>query len=133
MPSLVSTVIAIWALAVALMLLWCVTRRRNAQPSPLAPAAEDNNVLHNRIGAAREQLDRIENPIEKNAPTLRRQLCQDKNCAGAGSKSDERPQEARFPRVPPPPPYSMVDREDRGPPRTSKRDNWQPSRTERVV
>ncbi|GLD67734.1 protein jagged-1a-like protein [Lates japonicus] len=76
-PLLVSVVIVVWALAVASMLLWCVKRRRKQSAhtgvstqasSSLAPAVEDNNALHNSVSAAREQLNHIKNPIEKNPP-----------------------------------------------------------------
>lgn len=158
-PLLVSAMIVVWALALVLMLLWCVRRRRkqsthtgvNTQPSPLAPATEDNNALHNSVSTAREHLNHIKNPIEKNAPNqhlLRHHLCEDKNSVNTrirksdtGSQSDEdemdkRLQKARFPRAPPP--YSLVDWEERAPHRTSKRDNrqLQPqslNRTERIV
>lgn len=146
-PLLVSTVIVVWALALVSMLLWCVRRRRKqsthtgvtTQPSPLAPAAEDNNALHNSVGAAREHLNHIKNPIEKNAPNhhlLRHHLCEDKNSINArirrsdtGSQSDEdvmdkRLQKVGLPRAPVPP-YSLVDWEERASHRTSKQDNRQ--------
>ncbi|TKS67962.1 Protein jagged-1a [Collichthys lucidus] len=157
-PLLVSVVIVVWVLAIASMLLWCVRRRRkqsahmgvNTQPlSSLAPAAEDNNALHNSISAAREQLNHIKNPIEKNPPNHQHHhlllhhhhLCEDKNSVNAkirksdtGSQSDEdemdkRLQKARFPRAPPA--YSLVDWKERGAPHrtgehwTNKQDNRQ--------
>nr|XP_046232806.1 protein jagged-1a-like isoform X3 [Scatophagus argus] len=149
-PLLVSVVIVVWALAIVSMLLWCVRRRRkqsthtgvSTQPSSLVPAAEDNNALHNSLSTAREQLNHIKNPIEKNPPSqhhqhhlLHHHLCEDKNSVNArirksdtGSQSDEdemdkRLQKARFPRAPPA--YSLVDWEDRVPHWTSKQDNRQ--------
>lgn len=163
-PLLVSVVIVVWVLAVASMLLWCMRRRRkqsahtgvSTQPSSSsssAPAAEDNNALHHSVGAAREQLNHIKNPIEKNPPNhhhhhqhhllLHHHLCDDKNSINAnirkpetGSQSDEdeidkRVQKARFARAPPA--YSLVDWEERPPLRmtgkaphwTSKQDNRQ--------
>ncbi|XP_042372480.1 protein jagged-1a-like [Plectropomus leopardus] len=171
-PLLVSTVIAVWALAIASMLLWCVRRRRKQSAhtgvstqlaASLAPAAEDNNALHNSVSAAREQLNHIKNPIEKNPPNhrdhhllLHHHLCEDKNAVNAkirrsdaGSQSDEdemdkRLQKARFTRAPPA--YSLVDWEERPlqrstgkPPHwTSKQDNRQlqtqsANRTEFIV
>lgn len=163
-PLLVSVVIAVWALAIASTLLWCVRRRRKhsahtgvstqaaaaASPSS-ATAAEDNNALHNSVSTAREQLNHIKNPIEKNPPHHQHRhlllhhhhLCEDKNSVNAkirksdtGSQSDEdemdkRLQKARFPRTPPA--YSLVDWEDRPPHHTtgkpphwtSKQDNRQ--------
>lgn len=162
MPLLVSVLIVVWALVIASMLLWCVRRRRKqsahaavgTQPSSSssAPAAEDNNALQNSVSAAREQLNHIKNPIDKNPPNhhlhhhphlLHHHLCEDKNSVNAkirrsdtGSQSDEdemdkRVQKARFPRAPPA--YSLVDWEERPPCRTpgqpphwtSKRDNRQ--------
>lgn len=161
-PLLVSVVIVVWALAIASMLLWCVRRRRKqsahtgvstqAASASLAPAAEDNNALHNSVSTAREQLNHIKNPIEKNPPShhhqhhhhlLHHHLCEDKNSVNtkimksdAGSQSDEdemdkRLQKARFPRAPPA--YSLVDWEERPPHHTtgkpphwtSKQDNRQ--------
>lgn len=143
-PLLVSTVIVVWALAIVSMLLWCVRRRRKQSAhtgvstqlssSSLAPATEDNNALHNSVIAAREQLNHIKNPIEKNPPNqhhqqqqhhllLHHHLCEDKNSVNskirksdAGSQSDEdemdkRLQKARFPRAPPA--YSLVNWEER--------------------
>uniref|UniRef100_A0A7N8XXP7 Delta-like protein n=1 Tax=Mastacembelus armatus TaxID=205130 RepID=A0A7N8XXP7_9TELE len=156
-PLLVSVAIVIWALAVASTLLWCVRRRRkhNAHTgvstqvsSSLAPTAEDNNALHNSVSAAREQLNHIKNPIEKNPPShhlllLHHRLYEDKNAinarsrkSDAGSQSDEdevdkQLQKSRFPRAPPA--YSLVDWEERPPHHTtgkpphwtSKQDNRQ--------
>lgn len=163
-PLLVSTVMVLWALAIVSMLLWCVRRRRkqsahtgvSTQPSSsLAPTAEDNNALHNSVIAAREQLNHIKNPIEKNPPNqhhqqqqqhhllLHHHLCEDKNSVNvkirksdAGSQSDEdemdkRLQKARFPRAPPA--YSLVNWEEqphlhltgRPPHWSSKQDNRQ--------
>lgn len=155
-PLLVSVVIVIWALAVASMLLWCVRRRRkqsthtgvSTQASAITPPpAEDNNALHNSVMAAREQLNHIKNPIEKNPQhhllIHHHHLYEDKNSVNAkirksdtGSLSedeevDKRLQKARFPRAPPA--YSLVDREDRPPHHstgrpphwTSKQDNRQ--------
>ncbi|XP_033480646.2 protein jagged-1a isoform X1 [Epinephelus lanceolatus] len=160
-PLLVSVVIVVWVLAIASMLLWCVRRRRKQSAhtgvstqsaASLAPATEDNNALHNSVSAAREQLNHIKNPIEKNPPNqhhqhhhhlLHHHLCEDKNAVNAkirksdtGSQSDEdemdkRLQKARFPRAPPA--YSLVDWEERPPhcttgkpPHwTSKQDNRQ--------
>ncbi|KAK2817570.1 hypothetical protein Q5P01_025761 [Channa striata] len=124
-PLLVSAVIVVWVLAVSSMLL-C-------------------------LSAAREQLNHIKNPIEKNPPNhhqqhhllLRHQLYEGKNSVNAkiqksdaGSQSDEdngdkRMQKAKFPRAPPA--YSLVDWEERPrhhttakPPHwTSKQDNRQ--------
>ncbi|KAG7236916.1 hypothetical protein INR49_000128, partial [Caranx melampygus] len=148
-PLLVSVVIVVWALAVALMLLWCVRRRRKSSahtgvsaqaPPSVAPAVEDNNALHNSVSAAREQLNHIKNPIEKNPANpqhpqhhllLHHHLYEDKNAVNAkvkksegGSQSDEdevdkRLQKARFPRAPPA--YSLVDWEERPPHRTAGR------------
>lgn len=159
-PLLVSVVIVVWLTAVASMLLWCVRKRRKsssahtgvsaqALPPAAAPAAEDNNALHNSVGAAaREQLNHIKNPIEKLQHHHQQQhqlllhhhhhhLYEDKNAinakirksdggGGDGSQSDEdevdkRLQKARFPRAPPA--YSLVDWEERRPHRTSKQDN----------
>uniref|UniRef100_A0A7N6A590 Delta-like protein n=1 Tax=Anabas testudineus TaxID=64144 RepID=A0A7N6A590_ANATE len=159
-PLLVSVVIVVWLLAVVSMLLWCVRRRRKRSAhtgvstqvsSSLTPAAEDNNALHNSVSTAREQLNHIKNLIEKNPPNhhqqhhllLHHQLYEDKNSVNArvqksdtGSQSDEeevdkRLQKARFPRGPPP--YSLVDWEERHPHHmtgkpphwTSKQDNRQ--------
>lgn len=161
-PLLVSAVIVVWALAIALMLLWCVRRRRKQSSHTgvstqaalasvsLAPAAEDNNALHNSVSTAREQLNHIKNPIEKNTPNhqhhqllLHHHLCEDKNSVNAkirksdtGSQSEEdevdkRLQKARFPRAPPA--YSLVDWEEQPPHHTtgkpphwtSKQDNRQ--------
>ncbi|XP_035516026.1 protein jagged-1a-like [Morone saxatilis] len=153
-PLLVSVVIVVWALAITSMLLWCVRRRRKQSahtgvstqpppPSSMVPAAEDNNALHNSISAAREQLNHIKNPIEKNPPNHHQHhlllhhhhLREDKNSVNAkirksdtGSQSDEeemdkRLQKARFPRAPPA--YSLVDWEERPPHWTSKQDNRQ--------
>lgn len=152
-PLLVSVVIVVWVLAIASMLLWCVRRRRkqsahtgvNTQPlASMAPPAEDNNALHNSISAAREQLNHIKNPIEKNPPNHQHHhhlllhhhhLCEDKNSVNAkirksdtGSQSgeeemDKRLQKARFPRAPPA--YSLVDWEERDPHRmTGKHPHW---------
>uniref|UniRef100_A0A3B4Z5A1 Delta-like protein n=1 Tax=Stegastes partitus TaxID=144197 RepID=A0A3B4Z5A1_9TELE len=160
MPLLVSVIVVVWALAVASALLWCIRRRRKLNThtavstqasSSLAPAAEDNNALHNSISTAREQLNHIKNPIEKNPPShhqqhqllLHHHLYEDKNSVNAkirkadsGSQSDEdevdkRLQKARFPLTPPA--YSLVDWEERAahhtaskPPHwTSKQDNRQ--------
>lgn len=147
MPLLVSVVIVVWVLAVTSMLLWCVRRRRkqsahtgvSTQPSSsLTPAAEDNNALHTSVGTAREQLNHIKNLIEKNPPNhhqqqhhhlLHHHLYEDKNSVNAkirksdtGSQSDEdevdkRLQKARFPRAPPP--YSLVNWEERHPHHTT--------------
>ncbi|XP_069577733.1 protein jagged-1a-like [Brachyistius frenatus] len=121
MPLLVSMVTVVWAAAAASVFLWCVRRRRkqSAHAGVSAQAVvEDNNALHASIGAAREQLHRIKNPIEKN-PAGRRQHRppqrrpdDDKNSA-SGSRAgddelDERLPKARLP--PAPPPYSLVDR-----------------------
>lgn len=155
-PLLVSVVIILWALAAALMLLWCVRRRRkqcahmgvSTQTSlSLAPAPEDNNAPCNSVNNAREQLNHIKNPIEKNPPHhqhhlyLHRHQYEDKNYVSdkirksdAGSQSDEeetdkRLQKAMFRQAPPA--YTLVDWEERPPHHmtgrplhwTSKRDN----------
>lgn len=156
-PLLVSVVIVIWVLAAASMLLWCIQRRRkqsahtgvSTQTSlSLVPAPEDNNTLHNAVNNAREQLNHIKNPIEKNPPNhhqhhllLNHHHYEDKNSVSAkirksdaGSQSDEeeaekRLQKTRFPRAPPA--YTLVDWEERSlhhmtgkPPHwTSKQDN----------
>lgn len=159
MPLLICAVVAVWVLAVAAMLLWCLRRRRKpgshtgvgTQPSPSPPTSEDNNALHNSVAAAREHLNHIKNPIEKATPNLQHLLqhhvCQDKNSVNArvgkpdvGGQSDDdqmdkRLQKARFPRAPPPP-YSLVDWGERAPHRTSKQDNRQLqslSRTEFIL
>uniref|UniRef100_A0A7N6AI00 Delta-like protein n=1 Tax=Anabas testudineus TaxID=64144 RepID=A0A7N6AI00_ANATE len=136
-PLLVSVVIVVWLLAVVSMLLWCVRRRRKRSAhtgvstqvsSSLTPAAEDNNALHNSVSTAREQLNHIKNLIEKNPPNHHQQhhLLQSDE-----EEVDKRLQKARFPRGPPP--YSLVDWEERHPHHmtgkpphwTSKQDNRQ--------
>lgn len=138
-------------------MLWCVKRRRKQSAhtgvstqasSSLAPATEDNNALHNSVSAAREQLNHIKNPIEKNPPNhhqqqqqqhhhllLHHHLYEDKNSVNAkirksdsSSQSDEeevdkRLQKARFARAPPA--YSLVDWEERPPHHTTgKTPHW---------
>lgn len=133
------------------MLVWCFRRRRkhsthtgvSTQVSPpLAPAAEDNNALHNSISMAREQLKHIKNPIEKNPQSHQQQhhhllhhhLYEEKNSVNAmirksdsGSQSDEeeekRLRKTRFPLAPPA--YSLVDWEELSSHHvTSKPPNW---------
>ncbi|XP_008314690.1 LOW QUALITY PROTEIN: protein jagged-1a [Cynoglossus semilaevis] len=72
---LVSVVMVLWALMVTSMMLLCL-RRRNKQSAPAGVSLqvsavvthemEDNNALHRSMSAAREQLNHIKNPIEKN-------------------------------------------------------------------
>uniref|UniRef100_A0A8C4HS43 Delta-like protein n=1 Tax=Dicentrarchus labrax TaxID=13489 RepID=A0A8C4HS43_DICLA len=133
-PLLVSVVIVVWALAITSMLLWCMRRRRK-QSAHTGVSTQP---------AAREQLNHIKNPIEKNPPNHHQHhlllhhhhhLREDKNSVNAkirksdtGSQSDEdemdkRLQKARFPRAPPA--YSLVDWEERPPHWTSKQDNRQ--------
>ncbi|KAF0036935.1 hypothetical protein F2P81_009809 [Scophthalmus maximus] len=152
-PLLVSVATVIWVLAVTLMSLWCLRRRRKQSAhTGVSTQAEDNNALHNSISAAAcEQLNHIKNPIEKIPPNHHQQqhqlhgphLYQDKNSlnakfrrSDAGSRLEEdevdkRLQKARFPRAPPA--YSLVDWEERPPdhtmgqppPWTNKQDNRQ--------
>ncbi|XP_059187905.1 protein jagged-1a-like [Centropristis striata] len=146
-PLLVSAVVVVGALLITSVLLWCVRRRRRKQSAhtgvstqaaaaaaALSAAAEDNNALHSNVSAAREQLNHIKNPIERNLPSHQHhllhqhhhhhRLCEDKNAINAkirksdagrqseGSEMDKRLQKARFPRTHPPA-YSQVDWEER--------------------
>ncbi|KAM9856484.1 protein jagged-1a-like [Aulostomus maculatus] len=151
-PLLVSVVIVAWALTVTSALLWCLRRRRKQSThtgvstlvsSPSAPAAEDNNALHNSVGAAREQLKHIRNPIEKNQHKhlIHQHVYEDKNCTNAKTRRAERrslteeEEEAdkRLQKARAPPAYWLVDWEERSLQnttskpllRTSKQDNRQ--------
>uniref|UniRef100_A0A3Q1EF22 Delta-like protein n=1 Tax=Acanthochromis polyacanthus TaxID=80966 RepID=A0A3Q1EF22_9TELE len=160
-PLLVSMIVVVWVLAMASVLLWCVRRRRKQNThtgvstqasSSLAPAVEDNNALHNSINSAREQLNHIKNPIEKNPPShhqqhrllFHRYFYEDKNSVNAkirkpdsGSQSEEdevdkRLQKARFPVAPPA--YSLVEWEERTPhPTASKPPQWTSKQDNRSV
>lgn len=131
-PLLVSVLVVVWALAVASMMLWWVRKRQKPSThasSSVTPAAQDNNALHNRISTAREQLNHIRNPIEKNPPNWHHYLYQDKNSVNTtiqksdtGVQLDEDEVDRRLQRFPrAPPAYS--DWEARPPHRTSKQDN----------
>ncbi|XP_068444759.1 protein jagged-1a-like [Clinocottus analis] len=113
-PLLVSAVLVVWALAISLMLLWFVRRRRKqsahagvstltaaGDSSSSPPVTEDNNALHNSVSIAREQLNHIKNPIVKNTPNHQHQqqhhhllhhhrhLCDDKNAVNAKIKKSD--------------------------------------------
>lgn len=138
LPLLVSMVMVAWALAIFSILLLCLFRRRKqhahtgvstqAEAATLyAPAPEDNNALHNSMCAAREQLNHIKNPIEKNPVAhhnqnqhqhlLHQNLYEDKNSiiaktrrSDTGSQSDEDDADKRNARLSrSPPAYSLVD------------------------
>lgn len=139
LPLLISTTILVWLLTVAALLLWFIRRRRkpgspasriSAQLQP--PSLEDNNALHHGVAAAmaaREQLNHIQNPIQR---VVAKNWLNDARATGKlGSDNqdrDKRLQKARLPRAPPPP-YSLVEwvaqQQQLG-----KQDNRQQSRTE---
>ncbi|XP_072239661.1 protein jagged-1b-like [Leuresthes tenuis] len=149
-PLLVSLVTVIWGLGIVSVLLWRLRRRRkhsahtgvSTQVSlPLAPAAKDNNALHNSVSTTREQLNHIKNPIDKNPPShqhhllLHHRLYEDKNSINtkirkSGScnpiEEDElnkRMHKARFTSAPPT--NSLVEWEDVCPQHmTSKAPHW---------
>ncbi|XP_030635392.1 protein jagged-1a isoform X2 [Chanos chanos] len=152
-PLLVSVVIVIWVLALASVFLWCVKHRRKQSSHPgnasintgtalTTASAEENNAVNN----AREQLNKIKNPIEKNTPNglpvkdhhddknainakIRTHIAEPANLS-EDEDSDKRLQKARFPRQAA---YTLVDREDRSPNGTlvSKNPNWTNKRDNR--
>lgn len=134
-------------LTVATLLLWFIRRRRKSG-SPASsvgtqrqpPSLEGNNALHNSVAAAaaaaaaaREQLNHIQNPIQRAAA---KNWLNDARAtgklAGDDQERDKRLQEARLPRAPPPP-YSLVEWAEptvQQQLQLGKQDNRQRSRTE---
>ncbi|XP_075904907.1 protein jagged-1a-like isoform X2 [Nelusetta ayraudi] len=143
LPLLVGTVIVVWMLTVATLLLWFIRRRRKSG-SPASsvgtqlqpPSLEGNNALHNSeaaAAAARERLNHIQNPIQRAAA---KNWLNDARAtgklAGDDQERDKRLQEARLPRAPPPP-YSLVEWAEptvQQQLQLGKQDNRQRSRTE---
>lgn len=133
--------IVVWVLTAAILLLWLIRRRRksgspastvNAQLQ--SPSLEDNNALHNSTvaAAAREQLNHIQNPIQRAAAKnwVNDARATGKLC-GENQERDKRLQKARLPRALPPP-YSLVEwaTPTLQMQQLGKQDNRQRSRTE---
>uniref|UniRef100_A0A673CAD7 Delta-like protein n=1 Tax=Sphaeramia orbicularis TaxID=375764 RepID=A0A673CAD7_9TELE len=124
LPLLVSIVIVAWALAISSMLLWCLFRRRKQHAHT---GVSTQAVATATMCTAREQLNHIKNPIEKNPAAhynqnqhqhlLHQNLYEDKNSVSAktrrsdtGSQSDEDDVDKRNARLSRfPPAYSLVD------------------------
>lgn len=137
--------IVVWVLTVAALLLWFIRRRRKSG-SPASgvgtqlqpPSLKGNNALHNSVAAAaaaaaREQLNHIQNPIQRAAA---KNWLNDARAtgklAGDNQERDKRLQKARLPRAPPPP-YSLVEWAEptvQQQLQLGKQDNRQRSRTE---
>lgn len=138
--------IVVWVLTVAALLLWFIRRRRkSASPASSVgtqlqpPSLEGNNALHNSVAAAaataaaREQLNHIQNPIQRAAAkNWLNDARTTGKLAGDNQERDKRLQKARLPRAPPPP-YSLVEWAEptvQQQLQLGKQDNRQRSRTE---
>lgn len=120
LPLLVGTLIVVWVLTATILLLWFIRRRRKSGSTVGSPTGtveaqlqslEDNNALHNSTvaAAAREQLNHIQNPIQRAAA---KNWLNDARATGKlGDENQERDKRLQKPRLPraSPPPYSLVE------------------------
>ncbi|CAL8329350.1 unnamed protein product [Merluccius merluccius] len=110
-PLMVAAVIVVWALLVAMALLWCLRKRRKQRGHtgvstlPLPTATEDNNAVSCAASGAREQLRHFKNAID--SPSHRYHA---NNALHANTACQSQTQGAeRFQK--PSPSYSLVGRD----------------------